>query len=291
MIEPTESEDLAELDRFCDAMIAIRGEIDRVAPRGLAGRRQPAAQRTAHRGARRRGVDAPLHPRAGGLPAAVAAARQVLAAGAPHRRRLRRPQPGLLLPAAGGVRDSDRLVMHGGDDRTVTVIAGVGTALGAHAYPQDEITEAFVHYVLGASPSREPQGRCAASTPTAASGPGTWRCRWRRTTRSTGSPGPTPRGGEVAVELGEQASGRRSRRGLTRRDVDLVMSMTVTGVVAPSLEARLVPRLGLRRPTYAGSRCSDLAASPVPRASRGSTTTWSATRTTSRCSCRSSCAR
>ena len=31
MIEPTESEDLAELDRFVGAMIAIRGEIDRVA--------------------------------------------------------------------------------------------------------------------------------------------------------------------------------------------------------------------------------------------------------------------
>ncbi|MEV6317718.1 aminomethyl-transferring glycine dehydrogenase [Streptomyces sp. NPDC051776] len=31
MIEPTESEDLAELDRFCEAMIAIRGEIERVA--------------------------------------------------------------------------------------------------------------------------------------------------------------------------------------------------------------------------------------------------------------------
>jgi glycine dehydrogenase len=30
MIEPTESEDLAELDRFCDAMIAIRGEINKV---------------------------------------------------------------------------------------------------------------------------------------------------------------------------------------------------------------------------------------------------------------------
>ena len=29
MIEPTESEDLGELDRFCDAMIAIRAEIDR----------------------------------------------------------------------------------------------------------------------------------------------------------------------------------------------------------------------------------------------------------------------
>ncbi|MGY0022464.1 aminomethyl-transferring glycine dehydrogenase [Streptomyces sp. cg35] len=31
MIEPTESEDIGELDRFCEAMIAIRGEIERVA--------------------------------------------------------------------------------------------------------------------------------------------------------------------------------------------------------------------------------------------------------------------
>ncbi|MDQ1703621.1 MAG: glycine dehydrogenase [Frankiaceae bacterium] len=30
MVEPTESEDLAELDRFCDAMIAIAGEIEQV---------------------------------------------------------------------------------------------------------------------------------------------------------------------------------------------------------------------------------------------------------------------
>ncbi|MFT4187937.1 MAG: aminomethyl-transferring glycine dehydrogenase [Aeromicrobium sp.] len=30
MVEPTESEDLAELDRFCDAMLAIREEIDQV---------------------------------------------------------------------------------------------------------------------------------------------------------------------------------------------------------------------------------------------------------------------
>jgi glycine dehydrogenase len=31
MVEPTESEDLGELDRFCDAMIAIRGEIEKIA--------------------------------------------------------------------------------------------------------------------------------------------------------------------------------------------------------------------------------------------------------------------
>ena len=30
MVEPTESESLAELDRFCDAMIAIRAEIAQV---------------------------------------------------------------------------------------------------------------------------------------------------------------------------------------------------------------------------------------------------------------------
>ena len=30
MVEPTESEDLAELDRFCDAMLSIRSEIDDV---------------------------------------------------------------------------------------------------------------------------------------------------------------------------------------------------------------------------------------------------------------------
>jgi glycine dehydrogenase len=31
MVEPTESESKEELDRFCDAMIAIRGEIDDIA--------------------------------------------------------------------------------------------------------------------------------------------------------------------------------------------------------------------------------------------------------------------
>src|SRR5690606_28529620 len=30
MVEPTESEDLGEIDRFIEAMIAIRGEIDQV---------------------------------------------------------------------------------------------------------------------------------------------------------------------------------------------------------------------------------------------------------------------
>ena len=43
MVEPTESEDLAEIDRFIEAMIAIKAEADAVAAGHLAGRRQPAA--------------------------------------------------------------------------------------------------------------------------------------------------------------------------------------------------------------------------------------------------------
>ncbi|MBW8173283.1 aminomethyl-transferring glycine dehydrogenase [Ornithinimicrobium sp. Arc0846-15] len=37
MVEPTESEDLAELDRFCDAMLAIRGEMEQAATDGIEG--------------------------------------------------------------------------------------------------------------------------------------------------------------------------------------------------------------------------------------------------------------
>jgi Glycine cleavage system protein P (pyridoxal-binding), C-terminal domain len=38
MVEPTESEDLGELDRFIDAMVKIRQEADQVKGRGVAGR-------------------------------------------------------------------------------------------------------------------------------------------------------------------------------------------------------------------------------------------------------------
>jgi glycine dehydrogenase len=49
MVEPTESESQAELDRFCDAMIAIRDEI-RAIEIGKADRRaQPAEKRPPHR--------------------------------------------------------------------------------------------------------------------------------------------------------------------------------------------------------------------------------------------------
>ena len=68
MVEPTESEDLAELDRFVTAMISIKAEADAVKAGLVARRRQPAAWRSAHRGVRRRRrVVAPVLARAGGL--------------------------------------------------------------------------------------------------------------------------------------------------------------------------------------------------------------------------------
>ena len=80
MIEPTESEPKDELDRFCDAMIAIRAEIQAV----IDGKADPKdnvlknAPHTAGGGHGRR-VDASVLARAGGVSAAVRARAQVLA--------------------------------------------------------------------------------------------------------------------------------------------------------------------------------------------------------------------
>ena len=50
MVEPTESEDLAEIERFIEAMIAIRAEALAVAAGEWPAGRQPARERPAHRG-------------------------------------------------------------------------------------------------------------------------------------------------------------------------------------------------------------------------------------------------
>ena len=74
MIEPTESESKAELDRFIDAMIAIREEIRAIEEGQHGSPRQRAEERAAHRnGVARRRLDACLLARAGSVSAAGAA--------------------------------------------------------------------------------------------------------------------------------------------------------------------------------------------------------------------------
>src|SRR4051794_41490717 len=52
---------------------------------------------------------------------------------------------------------------------------------------------------------------------------------------------------DVGTTLAEQAITSALRAaGLVPEDVDMLLSATVTGVAAPSIDARLVPRLGMR---------------------------------------------
>ena len=103
MVEPTESEDQAELDRFCDAMIAIRGR-SRGSARGEDAQDNPLKNAPHTAAAARRRVEAPVLPRERPRYPAPVDRGQVLAAGRPHRQRVRRPQPGVHLPADRGFR-------------------------------------------------------------------------------------------------------------------------------------------------------------------------------------------
>ena len=89
MVEPTESEDKGELDRFCDAMIAIREEIDEVGSGAVAAGDERAARRPAHGAGPGRRVGPPVRPHGRRLPQGRRPDREVLAPGAAHRRRLR----------------------------------------------------------------------------------------------------------------------------------------------------------------------------------------------------------
>ena len=72
MIEPTESESKDELDRFCDAMIAIRAEIRAIEEGRARPDRQPPRQRTPHGWRGHRGLlEPPLLAGERGFPGAL----------------------------------------------------------------------------------------------------------------------------------------------------------------------------------------------------------------------------
>ena len=102
MIEPTESESKAELDRFCEAMIAIRREIAEIETGRWKVEASPLrhAPHTVHDIADDN-WSARLFSRSDGcFPAGTLANRQILVPGRAGRQCLWRPPSGLLMPAA-----------------------------------------------------------------------------------------------------------------------------------------------------------------------------------------------
>jgi len=126
----------------------------------------------------------------------------------------------------------------------VTTLTAVQPVLPRHRYEQAELTEAFADLCLG------PDGDHALLR----------RLHKNAQVSSRHLALPLERYGELAdfgaandafveagVDLGAQAIGEALQRcGIRPDEVDLVMSTTVTGVAAPSLEARIANRVGLR---------------------------------------------
>ena len=123
MIEPTESESKEELDRFCDALIAIRAEI-RAIEDGSADRTDNVLKNAPHTAATLVAAEwtHPYSREQAAFPRAVDARAQVLAAGRARRRLARRPQLGLRVSVGG--RSRGRLVGPG----VVRHVAGRGAS-------------------------------------------------------------------------------------------------------------------------------------------------------------------
>jgi alkylresorcinol/alkylpyrone synthase len=123
-------------------------------------------------------------------------------------------------------------------------IAAVHGVLGPYGYPQSEITEAFATVVSPDGSSRDVIERIHEATGVLhrylalpldgyeqLDGFGDANDTFIR----------------VGLDLAEAAvRGALNAAGLAAGDVDMVMTTTVTGIAVPSIEARLVPRLGLR---------------------------------------------
>jgi alkylresorcinol/alkylpyrone synthase len=126
----------------------------------------------------------------------------------------------------------------------MTRIGAVHAVLPPYRYEQYEITEALAG--MGAAP---PAARGVLERVHAASAVRTRRLAMplERYTTLRGFGEANDLFIEHAQELGEQAvRGALAEAGVRADEVDLVISTSVTGIAAPSIEARLAGRLGLR---------------------------------------------
>ena len=127
----------------------------------------------------------------------------------------------------------------------MTVIAAVGRALGEHRHAQAELTEAFGHHVVGDDPTT----RAVLARLHANSGVQTRHLALPLAEYADldGFTAANDAWIRVGTDLGAQAVRRAlDAAGLEPGDVDLLVTTTVTGVAAPSVDARLVQPLGLR---------------------------------------------
>jgi alkylresorcinol/alkylpyrone synthase len=130
----------------------------------------------------------------------------------------------------------------------VPVVLSAATALPEHRYAQEEITEAFADLIVR-SAGADSQVRQLIRRTHQATG-----VQARHLVLSLGEYEPLDDFGKAndvflreAPTLAARAVDDALRRaGLAASDVDVVASTTVTGVAVPSVDARLVPLLGLR---------------------------------------------
>ena len=109
MVEPTESETKAELDRFCDAMLGIREEARAIAQGRMDKAQQSVEERAAYRRRSRRRMEPALFARGRLFSARRLSGRQILAVGQSRGQCLRRSQPCLRLSTDGNLYQADGL--------------------------------------------------------------------------------------------------------------------------------------------------------------------------------------
>ena len=127
----------------------------------------------------------------------------------------------------------------------MSVIAAVHGQLAPHRYPQSDITAAFAEVVSPTGEHRPLIERIHHSTG----------IEFRNLAIPLDAYAQLSGFGDandafirVALELGEDAiAGALAEAGLAAHDIDLLVSTSVTGIATPSLDARLVSRLGFRQ--------------------------------------------
>jgi alkylresorcinol/alkylpyrone synthase len=126
----------------------------------------------------------------------------------------------------------------------MTMIVAVRSAFPANRHPQSELTSAYAE-LSGLDPARHALLRRLHGN----SGVDTRHIALPLPDYQTlrGVEASNDRYIEEALDLGERAlRGALESAGLTANDLDMLIVTSVTGVAVPSLDARLIPRVGLR---------------------------------------------